>query len=76
MCFRIRGVPACANKKLLTDILRNEWGFRGYVVSDEGAIENIMVFHNYTHTKAETAAAAINAGTQLVPRTCVLQKFC
>ena len=43
--FRINGVPACANKELLTDILRNEWGFRGYVVSDEMAIENIIIFH-------------------------------
>ncbi|KAG8143056.1 hypothetical protein E2320_000339 [Naja naja] len=30
---RINGVPACANKKLLTDILRDEWGFQGYVVA-------------------------------------------
>ena len=63
--FRIRGIPACANKELLTDILRNEWGFRGYVVSDEAAIENMMTKHNYTHTKAETAAVAVNAGGQL-----------
>lgn len=62
---KIRGIPACANKELLTDILRNEWGFRGYVVSDEGAIENMMKKHNYTHTKAETAAVSVNAGTNL-----------
>ena len=36
--YRINGVPACANKKLLTDILRNEWNFKGYVVSDQGAL--------------------------------------
>ena len=36
--LRINGVPACANDKLLTDILRNEWGFKGYVVSDQGAL--------------------------------------
>ena len=29
--IRINGVPACANKKLLTDILRNEWGFKGKI---------------------------------------------
>ena len=34
----INGVPACANAKLLTDITRTEWGFEGYVVSDQGAI--------------------------------------
>ena len=34
----INGIPACANKVLLTDILRNEWGFKGYVVSDHEAL--------------------------------------
>lgn len=52
---RVNGVPACANKKLLTDILRGEWGFQGYVVSDEGAVELIMFGHNYTHSFLETA---------------------
>ena len=40
----INGVPACANKKLLTDILRNEWGFKGYVVSDQGALGMMVAF--------------------------------
>lgn len=62
---RINGVPACANKKLLTDVLRTEWGFPGYVISDENAIENVMNFHNYTTTPVDTAAACINAGTTL-----------
>lgn len=53
--IRINGVPACANKKLLTDILRGEWGFEGYVVSDEGAVELIMLGHRYTRTFLETA---------------------
>lgn len=52
---RINGVPACANKKLLTDILRGEWGFQGYVVSDEGAVELIMVGHHFTHNFLDTA---------------------
>lgn len=34
----INGIPACANKMLLTDILRDEWGFKGYVVSDQAAL--------------------------------------
>ncbi|XP_065838104.1 xylan 1,4-beta-xylosidase-like [Oscarella lobularis] len=61
----IQGVPACANSKLLTEILRNEWNFEGYVVSDQGALENIMTQHNYTQDPVHTAAAAVNAGTCL-----------
>lgn len=56
---RINGVPACANKKLLTDILRGEWGFDGYVVSDEGAVELIMLGHRYTHSFLETAVGEL-----------------
>ena len=41
MNFSINGVPACANKELLTDIARKEWGFDGYIVSDASAISNI-----------------------------------
>ena len=38
LLYSINGVPACANSKLLTDILRNEWNFKGYVVSDNEAL--------------------------------------
>ncbi|XP_052554728.1 uncharacterized protein LOC128088344 [Tympanuchus pallidicinctus] len=62
---RINGVPACANKKLLMDILRGEWGFEGYVVSDEGAVELILLGHRYTQTYLETAIASVNAGLNL-----------
>ncbi len=44
---RINGVPACANQWLLKDLLRDEWGFNGYVVSDEGAIEWMLLIHRY-----------------------------
>ncbi|KAH9492162.1 Beta-D-xylosidase 1 [Bulinus truncatus] len=62
---RINGVPACANKHLLTDILRTEWGFKGYVISDQGAVENIMTQHHYTNNVVDTAAAAVSAGCNL-----------
>ncbi|XP_060114154.1 uncharacterized protein LOC132586188 [Heteronotia binoei] len=62
---RINGIPACANKKLLTDILRKEWGFNGYVVSDEGAVELIMFGHLYTTSFLETAIVSVNAGCNL-----------
>uniref|UniRef100_A0A2C9LMB7 Fibronectin type III-like domain-containing protein n=1 Tax=Biomphalaria glabrata TaxID=6526 RepID=A0A2C9LMB7_BIOGL len=61
----INGVPACANKKLLTDILRTEWGFKGYVISDQGAIEFIQEYHNYTSSLMDTAVAALSAGCNL-----------
>ncbi|KAK7108548.1 uncharacterized protein [Littorina saxatilis] len=62
---RINGVPACANKKLLTDITRREWGFKGYVVSDQGAIENIITKHHYLNNSVDTVAACVNAGCNL-----------
>ena len=61
----VNGVPACCNKELLTDILREKWGFDGYVVSDCGAIADIHEHHGYTDTAEESAAAALNAGCDL-----------
>ncbi|OWF39182.1 probable beta-D-xylosidase 7 [Mizuhopecten yessoensis] len=62
---RINGVPACGNKRLLTDILRKEWGFKGYVVSDQAAIENIIDFHHYLNNTVDTVALCVNAGCNL-----------
>ncbi|XP_060068506.1 uncharacterized protein LOC132548648 [Ylistrum balloti] len=62
---RINGVPACGNKHLLTDILRKEWGFKGYVVSDQAAIENIIDFHHYLNNSVDTVALCVNAGLNL-----------
>ncbi|XP_028393522.1 probable beta-D-xylosidase 6 [Dendronephthya gigantea] len=61
----VNGVPACASKELLIDILRTKWKFKGYVISDEGALEFILSFHKYTKNEVETAAAAVNAGCNL-----------
>ena len=65
MSCRINGIPACANYELLTVILRNEWRFNGYVVSDDGAVINIVTQHKYLNNFTETAAACINAGCNL-----------
>ncbi|KAK7480728.1 hypothetical protein BaRGS_00027989 [Batillaria attramentaria] len=62
---RINGVPSCANKELLTDILRNEWNFTGYVISDGGAVENIITKHHYFNNSVDTVAACLNAGCSI-----------
>jgi len=58
-------VPSCANKKLLTDILRGEWNFTGFVISDDMALEHIVDTHHYLPTYVEAAAAAVKAGCNL-----------
>src|SRR5260370_7001535 len=57
--------PCCANKTLITDILRKEWGFNGYVVSDCGAISDIWKGHHFAKTEAQASAMAVKAGTDL-----------
>jgi beta-glucosidase len=62
---RVDGVPACASSFLLQQNLRGSWGFQGYVVSDCGAVTDIVEGHKYKPTMAEAAAAAVRAGTDL-----------
>ena len=61
---QIYGIPCCASP-LLMGILRNEWGFKGYVVSDCWAISDFYTFQNYSKDAAEASAAAVKAGTDL-----------
>ncbi|MDR1594492.1 MAG: glycoside hydrolase family 3 C-terminal domain-containing protein [Prevotellaceae bacterium] len=61
----INGIPCTANKWLLTDILRKEWGFEGYVVSDCGAVGHIHGAHHFTDSYEEAAVAALKAGLDL-----------
>jgi len=63
----INGVPCSANSFLLEDLLRKQWGFDGYVVSDCDAIRDIWGSrqHHYVNTAEEAAAAAIKAGCDL-----------
>jgi beta-glucosidase len=59
------GQPCCGSDKLLVDILRNDWGFTGYVTSDCGAIDDFYKKHN-THVDAPAAAAdAVFHGTDV-----------
>jgi beta-glucosidase len=61
----VNGKPACANPRLLDDILRKKWGFQGYVVSDCGAIDDIYRRHKFVATAPEGVALAVKAGTDL-----------
>lgn len=61
---RFRDFPCCANP-ILYGILRNEWGFKGYVVSDCGAISDFYRFNGYAKDATEAAAQAVRAGTDL-----------
>lgn len=61
----VNGVPCCANTFLLTELLRKQWGFEGYVVSDCDAIANIWRDHRYVKTPEEAAAVAVKAGCNL-----------
>lgn len=62
---RINGVPNSINKVLLTDILRKEWGFKGHVVTDCGALDDVYSTHKTLPNAVEVAAAAIKAGIDL-----------
>ena len=62
---RYKGEACCGSPLLLTDILRNEWGFKGYVVSDCGAITDIYKYHKIVPTPEEAAALAVKSGCDL-----------
>ena len=58
----IDGVPSHANRWLLEDVLRREWGFRGAVVSDYSAIDQLMSIHHIAGNLEESAIRALDAG--------------
>ena len=57
--------PACTNKMLLKDHLRDAWGFKGFVVSDCGAIVDVNQGHKKTPDITHSAALSLQAGTDL-----------
>jgi len=61
----IDGVPVAGNRWLLTDVLRNEWGFDGFVISDLGAIALQFNKHCTAATEEEAIANSINAGLNM-----------
>src|SRR5204863_4563430 len=62
---RVFGSPACGSALLLRTILRGEWRFPGYVVSDCGAIDDIYQRHRVAPTAAAAAALGVRTGTDL-----------
>jgi beta-glucosidase len=62
---RLNGEACCGSSHLLTSILRNEWNFKGYVVSDCGAIDDIYQHHKVVPTSEEAAALAVKSGCDL-----------
>ena len=61
----IDGVPMASNHHLLTEILREEWGYQGIVVSDLGAIRFLRTSHRSTSTNRESIKAAAEAGVDM-----------
>ena len=59
----VYGAPACANKFLLQETLRDAWKFQGYVTSDCGAVGDITEGHKFTPDDEHGAALAVLAGT-------------
>ena len=58
----IDGVPCTSNHLLLTEILREQWDFKGFVVSDLGSISGLVTSHHVAKTPTDAAALALNAG--------------
>jgi beta-glucosidase len=62
---RVNGEPCCTGKTLLQDVLRNEWKFKGHVVTDCWALDDIWKQHKTIPTRIEVAATAVKTGVNL-----------
>lgn len=60
----IAGVPSTGNRKLVTAVLRNQWGFKGFVVSDWTSVNELRM-HGIAGTRAEAGRLALNAGVDM-----------
>jgi beta-xylosidase len=61
----VDGIPVASDPGLLTDLLRNAWGFTGTVVSDYGAVTFLQLMHRIAETEGEAAAYALAAGIDI-----------
>ena len=65
------GVPCSANHRLLTEILRDEWGFEGFVVSDYWGVEGVHESHKLADSYHKAEAVCLKAGLDVnLPHTC------
>jgi beta-glucosidase len=71
----INGIPASANPWLLDDVLRGEWGFQGYIVSDCGAVSDVVNQHKYETDPKKAVALTAKSGTDLECETCETEQF-
>lgn len=71
----LNGIPCGANRELLIDILRGEWGFDGFVTSDCGAVEDVYNKHHYVSTPEEASAVSMKNGEDLNCGT-TFQDYC
>jgi beta-glucosidase len=71
----VNGVPVSADPWLLTDVLRGEWGFKGYVVSDCGAVSDVVHGHHFETDPEKAVALTAKAGTDLECETCETEQF-
>ncbi|HEY3593495.1 MAG TPA: glycoside hydrolase family 3 N-terminal domain-containing protein, partial [Polyangiaceae bacterium] len=62
---RVNGVPACGDRWLLDEVLRKEWGFGGFVVSDCGAITGMVWGHHVKPSDEDAVVAGLHAGCDL-----------
>jgi beta-glucosidase len=60
----LNGVPATGNRWLLTDVLRDTWGFKGFVVTDAGAAHDLMT-HGFAVDNADAGVRALSAGVDM-----------
>ncbi len=61
----IDGIPVAASPLLFTQILRREWGFQGFVISDLGAIQRLYGDHHVAASPKDAICMAINAGVDM-----------
>jgi beta-glucosidase len=62
---RTNGIPCCAHPYLMKEVLRAKWGFKGYYVTDCGALIDFYEGHRLVKTPSQAAAMALNVGTNL-----------